>query len=165
MLSAGQGRIEYPQPWLAIPIGGFCLPLHPEHDTSSSPSPWSSTAAARVLVVEDEHAVRAIVASFLKQLGYDIIEADGPHQALAVVSDSTERFDLLLSDVVMPGMSGPALVDAVLAVRPQVRVILMSGYTDHATLKARGLDPRTPFLQKPFSPDALAKKVREVFEF
>lgn len=117
---------------------------------------------ARVLIVEDERPVRAVVATFLKQFGYDIIEADGPQQALAVVSDSTKRFDLLLSDVVMPGMSGPALVDAVLAVRPKVRVLLMSGYTDHSALKARGLDPHMPFLQKPFSPDALAKKVREV---
>ncbi|MBI3262322.1 MAG: response regulator [Acidobacteria bacterium] len=163
MLSAGQGRIESPQPWL-IPMDGYEAARPPAHRAWPSPRPSTPAVPARILVVEDERAVRAVVANFLKQFGYDIIEADNPGQALAVVSDSTERFDVLLSDVVMPGMSGPALMDAVLAVRPNVRVILMSGYTDQSTLKARGLDPHTPFLQKPFSPDALAKKVREVLE-
>jgi len=114
-----------------------------------------------ILLVEDEPAVRAVARQILARQGYTVLEApDGP-AALAMVAGGG-RVDLILTDVVMPGMSGRTLADQLATRWPGVRVLYMSGYTDDAIVRHGMLEPGLAYLQKPFRPDALVRKVREV---
>ena len=114
-----------------------------------------------ILLVEDEPAVRAVARQILARQGYTVLEApDGP-AALAMVAGRA-RVDLILTDVVMPGMSGRTLADQLATRWPGVRVLYMSGYTDDAIVRHGMLEPGLAYLQKPFRPDALVRKVREV---
>jgi len=114
-----------------------------------------------ILLVEDEPAVRAVARQILARQGYTVLEApDGP-AALAMVAGGG-RVDLILTDVVMPGMSGRALADQLATRWPGVRVLYMSGYTDDAIVRHGMLEPGLAYLQKPFRPDTLVRKVREV---
>ena len=85
-------------------------------------------------------------------------------QALLMSEQNTGDIDLLVTDVVMPGMGGPALAEQLLRSRPQLKVLYVSGYTDDEIFRRGVLEQGIPFLQKPFSPDALARKVRETLE-
>jgi len=120
------------------------------------------TGAETVLVVEDELAVRELVRKVLERSGYRVLVASTPHEAMQVVAEHSESIDLLMSDVVLPQMGGPALAAQVNAQAPNLRVLYMSGYTDDAIVHHGVLDPGTPFLQKPFTARALTKKVKEV---
>ncbi|MBI5017518.1 MAG: response regulator [Deltaproteobacteria bacterium] len=126
------------------------------------------TAAPRgtetVLVVEDETPVRALVRAVLSGLGYTVLEAPGPEEALRVADGHSGPLHLLLTDVVMPGMGGPRLAEAVTVRRPAVKVLYMSGYLDDAVVRHGVLDRGTRFLQKPFTTRALGRKVREVLD-
>jgi two-component system cell cycle sensor histidine kinase/response regulator CckA len=114
-----------------------------------------------ILLVEDEPAVRAVARQILARQGYTVLEApDGP-AALAMFAGGG-RVDLILTDVVMPGMSGRTLADQLATRWPGVRVLYMSGYTDDAIVRHGMLEPGLAYLQKPFRPDALVRKVREV---
>jgi two-component system, cell cycle sensor histidine kinase and response regulator CckA len=116
-----------------------------------------------VLVVEDDEPVRAAVARILRGCGYDVLVAADGHEAVAAISQRSRLVDLVLTDVIIPRGSGPEIADALRAGQPGLRFLFMSGYTDHPTLKRaaiRGVEAN--FIQKPFSPDALARKVREV---
>ncbi|HEU4764470.1 MAG TPA: ATP-binding protein, partial [Candidatus Eisenbacteria bacterium] len=117
-----------------------------------------------ILAVEDEESLLNLVAEILKDAGYNVIPANGPKEALRVLVEHREAIHMLLTDVVMPGMSGRILADQVLRERPGMRVLYMSGYTDNAIVHHGVLDAGTAFLQKPFTPDALIKKVREVLD-
>ncbi|MBI5444545.1 MAG: response regulator [Deltaproteobacteria bacterium] len=117
-----------------------------------------------VLVVEDEAPVRALVRKILSGLGYTVLEAPGPDDALSAADDHAGPLHLLLTDVVMPGMGGPKLAEAVTATRPGVKVLYMSGYLDDAIVRHGVLERGTRFLQKPFTTLALARKVREVLD-
>jgi CheY-like chemotaxis protein len=110
-----------------------------------------------ILLVDDEEAIRALAGRILRRRGYNVIEArDGP-DAIVCAAAHNGRIDLLISDLVMPGISGPQLADAVWAERPDTNVLLMSGYTeDHA--RERGLNGHA-FLSKPFTPAALVAAV------
>jgi len=114
-----------------------------------------------VLMVEDEASVRKVVRRFLEKLGYNVLEAEDGHRALALVEASDEPIDLLLSDVVMPGMDGRDLLERVRRLRPAVGVLFMSGYTDDVLAQRGTLDQQTPFIQKPFPLELLARKVRD----
>jgi PAS domain S-box-containing protein len=117
-----------------------------------------------ILLVEDERAVRAIARIALSRQGYTILEASRPDEALALAG-ANERIDLLLSDIVMPGLSGPDLYRQLQAQRPTLRVLFMSGFADDAVLRHRLVDSGTaPFLPKPFSVSDLAARVREVLD-
>jgi CheY-like chemotaxis protein len=117
-----------------------------------------------VLLVEDDPGVRALAGRVLRRQGYHVWEAaDGP-QALRLAADQGNPVHLLLSDVVMPGMSGRVLADQLRAAHPELKVLFTSGYADEALGRHGVLDPSIPFLQKPFSPDNLARKVREVLD-
>ncbi|HWP34099.1 MAG TPA: PAS domain-containing protein, partial [Thermodesulfobacteriota bacterium] len=124
------------------------------------PAPGRET----VLLVEDEDAVRTLARQVLEQHGYRVLEAAGAADALALVEWHRGSIDLLLTDVVMPGMSGRELAERFAAARGAVKVLYMSGYTDSAIVHHGILDPGTAFLQKPFSPAALAGKVRDVLD-
>ncbi|HEX6039832.1 PAS domain S-box protein [Longimicrobium sp.] len=117
-----------------------------------------------VLLVEDDEVVRGLLAMFLRRLGYDVISAGGGDEALSLVEAAGAPPQLLLTDVVMPGMSGRELAGAVRARWPGVKVIYMSGYTNEAIDRHGVLDPGSEFIQKPVAPDVLAQRLREVLE-
>jgi len=121
-----------------------------------------ATSSETVLLVEDEAVVAKLVAGALDKAGYKVLRAANAQEALVVVRSCTAPIDLLLTDVVMPGMNGRELADEVVKLRPGIRVLYMSGYTDDALL-VRGVKTNSaPFIQKPFSMPELTVKIREV---
>ncbi len=117
-----------------------------------------------LLLVEDEEMVRQLVARVLRDLGYEVFETSSGDEAIAL-SDSLDRpIDLLVTDVVMPGMSGRELAEILTVKRPATRVLFMSGYTDEAIVHHGVLDGEAEFIGKPFTPQELAHKVRGVLE-
>jgi PAS domain S-box-containing protein len=122
------------------------------------------TGEETILLVEDEAVVRQLVAEILETSGYSVLPAgDGP-SALEILRRHNGTVDLLVTDVVMPGMSGPEVATAVTAMRPGTQVLYISGYTDQAIGHHGVLEPGIAFLQKPFSADDLARKVRHVLD-
>ena len=118
-----------------------------------------------VLLVEDDPSLRALAARVLRYQGYKVLEATNGHEAIGIAREKfQERIHLLLTDVVMPHMGGRELVKRMKTLHSEIKVLFISGYTDHVITYHTGLKPGTPFLQKPFSPTALAKKVREVLD-
>jgi CheY-like chemotaxis protein len=115
-----------------------------------------------VLVVEDEDAVRRIVKIALESAGYQVIEARSGSEALEVVRRHAGAIHLVVTDVVMPEMSGRELAERIVKDHPGVRILYMSGYTDDAVVRHGIVESGVAFLQKPFTPLALARKVREV---
>lgn len=117
-----------------------------------------------ILVVEDEPAVQQLVSRILVARGYTVLVASGGREALDLARHHERPIDLLLSDVVMPGMSGRELAEHLLQFSPRTRVAFLSGYANDEVLRHGVLDARFAFLQKPFTPDVLARKVREVLD-
>jgi PAS domain S-box-containing protein len=117
-----------------------------------------------ILVVEDEAMVRDLTLEVLKESGYTVISAERPDDALRICAQNQGPIDLLLTDVVMPGMSGLELAERLKPERPTMKVLYVSGYTADAVARRGMSDPKTAFLQKPFAPGALVRKVREVLE-
>jgi nitrogen-specific signal transduction histidine kinase len=117
-----------------------------------------------VLLVEDEPAVRALAARVLRNLGYTVLEAMNGTEGLGVAQAHTGQIDLLLADVVMPEVGGKALSEQLTSQYLTMRVLFMSGYTDNAIVHHGRLDEGVAFLQKPFTPAALARKVRAVLD-
>ncbi len=117
-----------------------------------------------ILLVEDEDDVRVLAREVLERHGYTVLEASDGLQALHRYEAGPAGIDMILTDVVMPRMSGRELVDRVRAIRPDVRVLYMSGYTEDAILRHGVLDASTVLLGKPFAPTALLAKIREVLD-
>jgi signal transduction histidine kinase len=117
-----------------------------------------------VLVAEDDPAVRLLARLSLLRCGYQVLEAGNPEEAVRVALDFVEPIHLLLSDVIMPQSEGAPLIERLRNSRPDLRLLYMSGYTDEAIVHHGVLDEGIPFLQKPFTPHALAQKVREVLD-
>jgi CheY-like chemotaxis protein len=117
-----------------------------------------------VLLVEDEDQVRALAAGILRRYGYRVLEAPTAREAIALAGTQPGRLDLLLTDVVMPEMGGPLLAKKLRALRPDLRVLFMSGYTDDAVVRHGLLEAGAAFLQKPFVPEALARRVRDALD-
>ena len=116
-----------------------------------------------VLLVEDEDSVRELVRVTLASRGYKVLEAEDGESGLRVANETRESIDLLVTDVVMPGMGGRELAKRLIALRPGISVLYLSGYTEDAVVTQQGaLGPGAAFLQKPFTLQNLAKKVREV---
>ena len=126
-------------------------------ETASRPAGGSNT----VLVVEDEAAVRVLTRLILERAGYCVIEASNPETASALCTDDV---DLLISDVIMPGATGPTLFKMLTKQHPRLKVLYMSGYTDDMVAREGMLDPEVAFLQKPFNTDGLLRKVRDVLD-
>ena len=127
-------------------------------------APTLTTGSETVLIVEDEAMVRQLARRILERFGYSVLDADGAGAALRLAMGHEGPIHLLLTDVVMPKVGGLELAERLQDLRPETRVLFMSGYTDDA-MGRRGLfDPRVPFLQKPFTPDGLGRKVREVLD-
>jgi two-component system cell cycle sensor histidine kinase/response regulator CckA len=126
--------------------------------TSQHPLSVSET----ILLAEDEDVVRGMVREVLKMHGYKVLEAANGCEALQICKRHTGPIHLLLTDVVMPQMGGSELAQHVATMRPGTRVLFMSGFTDDAIVRHGILDAGLAFIQKPFTPDALARKVREL---
>jgi signal transduction histidine kinase len=136
----------------------------PEQIAGQSGGEKMPEGTEHILLVEDDPSVRRLSKELLTRLGYSITEAASGRAGLALGSDDTRHFDLALCDVILGDMSGPAVAEALSALRPSIRVLYMSGYTDEAIVRTGVLDEGKPFLQKPFTPIQLAKKVREVLD-
>jgi PAS domain S-box-containing protein len=142
-----------PEPALAPPVAA-----EPEPEPQPEPDPTT------ILVVEDEAGIRALVRKILRRHGYRVLEAGSGAEAVEIVKHSETRLDLLLTDVMMPGMSGLELASFVRELRPDLRVLYISGYTDDAQVAAGDFPPGSAFLQKPFTLGSLINKVKEVLE-
>ncbi|HXF96086.1 MAG TPA: ATP-binding protein [Gemmatimonadales bacterium] len=117
-----------------------------------------------ILLAEDDELLRPLARGLLQKLGYTVLEAKNADQALAMGRDRGGAIDLLVADVVMPGGSGRELATRLAEARPGLKVLYMSGYTDDAIVQHGMLEPGLHFLQKPFTPSVLARKVREVLD-
>jgi two-component system, cell cycle sensor histidine kinase and response regulator CckA len=125
-------------------------------------SALESAGSETVLLVEDEPLVRAFILRILQDRGYSVLDASGGQEALAVVEQYAGNIHLVITDVIMPGMSGKDLVLKLKARRPGIKALFISGYTDNVIVHHGILDSGVYFLQKPFKTESLARKVREV---
>jgi|SRR5215510_8772085 len=127
---------------------------------------WTETSRGEetVLVVDDEAAVRSAVREILQPTGYIVLEVGSGEEALRICAGPERLIHLLVTDVMMPGMSGPEAAQRLACMRPRMRVLYMSGYADDAMIRHGVVEEGTAFLQKPFMPAALAHKVREVLD-
>jgi CheY-like chemotaxis protein len=133
---------------------------------SAGPNPIAPAASMpqgteTVLLVEDDESVRTLTRGMLRTLGYRVLDANRAREALALSQRHPGPIHLLLTDVVMPEMSGRDLAELLVTLRPELRVLYMSGYTDDALLRHSVSRAEMAFLQKPFTPASLAAKVRE----
>jgi signal transduction histidine kinase/ActR/RegA family two-component response regulator len=117
-----------------------------------------------ILVVEDEVVVRRLLREVLVSAGYRVLESESPGDGVRIAQEVPGPIELMITDVVMPGMSGREIAEQVLRLRPNMAVLYISGYTDDAIVKRGVLELETAFLQKPFTPGALLAKVRDVLD-
>ena len=128
----------------------------PGDENFSQAVPTESTKGAKILLAEDEELLRELETTILKQAGYEVVTAATAQELRSLVSEYAERVDLLLTDVVMPGVSGQELVQLARARWPAVRILYMSGYSNE---EIRIAEADAEFLQKPFTPSELMAKI------
>jgi CheY-like chemotaxis protein len=141
------------------------LPLVEAEGEPTPPPPPAAVELAgqgTILVVEDEPAVRRLAARILRDHGYQVLEAEDPDAARELFAKHAAAIDLVVTDVVMPGSLGPALVAELRTSRPELPALYTSGYTEGAVFEREVLEPGAPFLQKPFMPEAFARAVAEL---
>ncbi len=124
----------------------------------------TSSSERTILVVEDQPEVLSLLADALQMLGYRVLTAAHPDEGLAIGDEHAEQIDLVLTDVVMPDLGGPELVARLQEKWPEIRAVYMSGYAEGDKMRVEMQDPKTSFLQKPFSADSLVPMVREVLD-
>ena len=127
-------------------------------------APLRITGSETILLVEDQQMLRELMQIILEQQGYKVLVAENPGQGLQLASTHEGPIDVLLTDVIMPGMNGRALAEHMRQLRQDVKVLFMSGYTDDVVLQRGGLEPGMGFLPKPFSPETLGRKVRSLLD-
>ena len=133
-------------------------------DSALSAPTTSPYGTETVLLVEDEGLVRTLASRSLRSYGYTVIEATSAADALRATADLDGRLDLVVTDVVMPGMSGQELAQRLVSSRPQAKVLFVSGYPDDLIREHGVIEPGIAFLQKPFSPEALSRRVRQMLD-
>jgi signal transduction histidine kinase len=136
-------------------------PGESEDEVASAPLP---RGVETLLLVEDEDAVRSLAATVLAKLGYTVLEAPDAHTAISVFDRAGGRVDLLVTDVIMPGLNGPRLAERLRVTRPSLRVLYLSGYADEELDRALARGNDMTFLAKPYTGSTLARKVREVLD-
>jgi CheY-like chemotaxis protein len=136
----------------------------PEAATQTAPATVSVIGTETLLLVEDEATVRQLARKVLVRNGYTVLEAGDGVEALEVFRAHAAQIALVVTDIIMPSMGGPELVRRLRALRPDLRVLLMSGYTDDATLRRGFSRQDEAFLEKPFTPAALAQRVRSLLD-
>jgi CheY-like chemotaxis protein len=145
--------------------------LLPQEDGVTAPEPKPDSALAElppggetILLVEDEEMVRSLLREVLERSGYRVLEARRGDEGLQIGERTQEPIHLLVTDVIMPQMGGAELARRLASAHPETRVLFMSGYTDGALSHDEVFPDDAAFLQKPFTPDVIARKVREVLE-
>jgi CheY-like chemotaxis protein len=114
--------------------------------------------------VDDDAAIRRVINDALESLGYSLLEAGNGEDALAIVGRTKEKIDLVLTDLIMPGINGQELIETLQKDRPEIKFILMSGYTDDIVAGRGSLSQGVEFINKPLLPVSLANKIREVLD-
>lgn len=158
--------------WVSSKVGvgtTFNIYLPQAQGVSEAPAPKKPQTTLKqgsetILVVEDDPGVRELVCMMLTSKGYTVLRAQHPSEAEAVCQRHSGSIHLLLTDMILPGASGREIATRVGALRPGIKVLYMSGYTDDALIRDHGLDESFAFLQKPFSQGSVAAKVREVLD-
>ncbi|WHZ26651.1 MAG: PAS/PAC sensor hybrid histidine kinase [Nitrospira sp.] len=151
-------------------LGTTCKIFFPKVDEIAQAAPVINGTVGRamgretVLVVEDDPSVRGLVQETLRLSGYEVLVARHGIEALLTGAKHPGPIHLLLTDVAMPQMSGPEVAEKLTVVRPEIKVLYMSGYPDHPVFEQGGIKRDTAFLQKPFTPNLLTQKVREVLD-
>jgi CheY-like chemotaxis protein len=131
--------------------------------TAPAPRPAATpTGKGTVLLVEDEDMVRNLSRAVLQEQGYTVLEARHGKEAIGLPGPDLDNVELTVTDVVMPGMDGRDLAQHLLRRKPNMKVLYVSGYTDNAIIRSGLLEPGTAFLEKPFTPEVLARKVHEM---
>ncbi len=156
----------------SAPGQGSCFTIYlPSTDRAAAPRPAAVPVAEQdrggeetILVVEDNASVRELACTILANAGYRVLEAGDPLHALSVARKLDSRPDLLLTDVVMPGMSGRDLAEKLVDLQPRLKVLYMSGYADTVLGERSGLPEGVCFLQKPFTTAALLARIREILD-
>jgi CheY-like chemotaxis protein len=132
--------------------------------TTEAATPTTLRGTETILLVEDEEQVRSVVVAALRRQGYTVIVAQNGGEALLSSEKHAGKIDLLLTDVVMPHMSGPELAKRLATTRPEMSVLCMSGYTDDSVVRHGVLETGVAFIQKPITPTSLMRKLREVLD-
>ena len=117
-----------------------------------------------ILLVEDDPGILRMARMMLERLGYAVLTANSPNEAMEIAGEHSGRIHLLMTDVVMPQMDGKDLAEQVMKIRPETKTLFMSGYTANAIAHQGILDEGVNFIEKPFMSDSLARKVREVLD-
>jgi two-component system, cell cycle sensor histidine kinase and response regulator CckA len=134
-----------------------------DHHQSTAEPELARQGTETLLLAEDDEIVRILIAEVLRAYGYQVLEASGPAEALLIGERHPGPIHLLVSDVIMPEMNGPELSSRLQKLRPDAKVLYMSGYTDGGVVQ-QGMLEETNFIQKPFVPDALLRRVREILD-
>jgi two-component system, cell cycle sensor histidine kinase and response regulator CckA len=137
-------------------------PLAPE--ALSHPSADPAPARETILLVEDDDAVRSLTRHVLERQGFHVLAAGDPTHALSIAAEYSDPIDLVLTDVVMPQLSGHALAVRLRVLRPEAKIVFMSGYLDDHSLAGIQSDRDVPFIQKPFTPTALIERIRQILD-
>ena len=133
-------------------------------ETALTPKPAAASGRETILLAEDEESLRRLTARILEHRGYEVIAAETATEAVSIAERNGRKIDLLLTDLVMPELSGSALAARVCELLPDVRVLFMSGYADEVVTRNGTLTPGSAFLEKPFNANELAAKVRETLD-
>ena len=162
---SGGNIYAYSEPGLGTTFKIYLPRVMGEVETAAAPArPKALSGTETILLVEDDDNVRGVALRILRENGYTVLETRDPGEAARLCESYAEKINLILTDTIMPGMSGYEFYDMISKRRPGAKVIFMSGYTNTELSYARPGDEKLPFIQKPFSADGLAGKVREILD-